>query len=299
MRRAGRVRGWTWRLAPCALVLLLGLAASTAAFAQARPGAAQPAAPPSPDPDASVFEDVDECDLLAAHPNDPERLAEGVADDQIIPRLAMRACEAALRRQPNEARFVFQLGRALLAADRRQQAAQQFERAAQLNYGAGLAYLGDAFQFGHGVTANAARALELYRRALERGFKPAEGQIEMLTFDPARFTNELPALLFRGETAPFADATSPASTLYSVYLFGFVSTLVQECQALLPPAVMFPLLIRRYPDGWTPEVDVRFDVMRAGPAAEFDARAFVRRHGCDGPVAREMAGRITRFLLLP
>lgn len=243
-----------------------------------------------------MFDDVDECDLLAAHPNDPERLAEGVADDQIVPRLALRACEAALRRQPNEARFVFQMGRALLAADRRQQAAQQFERAAQLNYGAGLAYLGDAFQFGHGVTANAARALELYRRAVERGFKPAEGQIEMLTFDPARFTNQLPTLLFQGETAALADTSRQP---INVYLFGFVSTLVQECQALLPPAVMIPLLVRRYPENWTPEADVRFDVMRFAPAAEFDARAFVRRHGCDGPVAREMAGRITRFFLLP
>src|SRR6202023_83825 len=48
----------------------------------------------------SVLDDVDECDSLAAHPSDPERLADGVADDAIVPKLAVAACEAAVKRSP-------------------------------------------------------------------------------------------------------------------------------------------------------------------------------------------------------
>ena len=82
----------------------------------------------------SVFDDVDECDVLAAHPADPERLADGVADGALVPRLAVKACEAAVKQNPNELRFAYQLGRAYLAANRKDNAAEQFKRAADGNY---------------------------------------------------------------------------------------------------------------------------------------------------------------------
>lgn len=273
-----------------ALTLCLAGLIATPVSAQQRP-----ATTPAADNTASAFDEVDECDLLAAHPSDPERVAEGVADDAIVPRLALRACEAAVKRAPEEARFSFQFGRALLAADRRPAAAQQFERAAQRNHAAALAYLGDAYQFGHGVTADAARALDAYRKSSERGFKPAEAQIEMLTFDPARFITPIPTWLYQGEVTELSDLTRQP---INIYLYGFVTTLAQDCQSLFPPAVMSRVLMRRYPEGWTPEADVSVEVMRVGPAGEYDARAFIRRHGCDGPVARDMAGQITRLLVL-
>lgn len=242
---------------------------------------------------ASALDDVDECDLLAAHPSDSERVAEGVADDAIVPRLAIKACEAAVKRSPNEARFIFQLGRALLAGKRRQEAVQKFEQVAQRDYAAGLAYLGDAYQFGYGVKADAQKALEAYRKAVERGFEPAQGQIEMLTFQPEKYLTDIPALLFRGEVASLTDATRQPM---NVYLYGFVTTLAQECHSLLPPIAMRQVLVRRYPSGWTPEADVTVDVMRTGPAGEFDAKAFVQRHGCDGPIAKEMGERLATLL---
>ena len=86
-----------------------------------------------------MFNDVDECDLLAAHPADPERLADGVADGTLVPRLAVKACEAAVKQNSKELRFAYQLGRAYLAANRKDNAAEQFKRAADGNYAAAFA----------------------------------------------------------------------------------------------------------------------------------------------------------------
>ncbi len=269
--------------------LVLGLAAMPFLVGQRSDANAQ-----STDAFASALDDVDECDLLAAHPSDPERVADGIADDAIVPRLAVRACEVAVKRSPNEARFTFQLGRALLAAKRREEAAQHLERAAQRDYAAGLAYLGDAYQFGYGVKADSKRALEAYRKALARGFEPAEGQIEMLTFQADKYMTPIPSVLFQGDMSSLISTSDQA---INVYLYGFVATLAQECQSLLPPPVMLHALRRRYPDNWQPESDVHFNVMRIGPAGEYDARAFVQRHGCDGPIAREMGSRVVRLLV--
>src|SRR5688572_14032548 len=96
--------------------------------------------PQSLPPEDSVFAQVDECDVLAAHPDDPERLADGLEDDAIVPRLARMACDRAVRRSPGEARFVFQLGRALLAAGQEADATARFRQAADRGYGAAVAY---------------------------------------------------------------------------------------------------------------------------------------------------------------
>lgn len=273
------------------MALVLGLVAAPFLVGQRSDAQAQPTDVP-----ASALDDVDECDLLAAHPSDTERVAEGVADDAIVPRLAIKACEAAVKRSPNEARYVFQLGRALLAAKRRQEAVQRFEQVAQRDYAAGLAYLGDAYQFGYGVKADTAKALDAYRKAVERGFEPAEGQIEMLTFAPDKFMTPIPGLLFRGEIASLTD---PNNQPVNVYLYEFATNLAQECKSLLPPTALFHALRRRYPNEWTPDSDASVNVMRTGPAGDYDAHAFVQRHGCDGPIAREMGDRLNRLLVQP
>lgn len=249
------------------------------------------------DASVSAFDEVDECDLLAAHPSDPERVAEGVADDAIIPRLAVIACEAAMRRSPGTQRFAFQLGRGHLAAGRFADAVASFERAD--DYGAALAYLGDAYQFGQGVEADAARATRAYERASAKGFAPAAGQLEMLVFTPSAFVIEgvLEALHGADIGSLRANLGNENGPLIRAYLFSFTTVLNAECVAAVRPNAMEALFRLRYPASWQPSQDDRPDINIMGSVAEQDARTFLRRHGCDGPVATRVKVTLGRLLL--
>lgn len=262
-------------------VLRLLLVAALAALGLAKPVPAQ-----------SVFDDVDECDLLAAHPHDPERLADGVADDAIVPKLAVAACEAAAKRAAETPRFLFQLGRAYAAANRRKDAAVQYQKAAEQGYGAALAYLGDAYQFGYGVEINVEQALDAYRKAAAKGFSPAEGQIEMLSFDPAMYVIPAIGQVYAGDLRNLRTADSPA---LEAYLFAFVMALVGECGPVMPPKTVSALYNHRYPQSWTPEADSPVNVSVMGSVAEYDAKLFLRRHGCEGPVATRVKDNLNQF----
>jgi TPR repeat protein len=243
----------------------------------------------------SVLDDVDECDSLAAHASDPERLADGVADDAIVPKLAIAACEAAVKRLPEQPRFTFQLGRAYGAANRQKDAFMQYQKAGEQGYGAALAYLGDAYQFGHGAEVNAEKALDAYRKAAAKGFVPAQGQIEMLTFDPAMYVLPAMGLLNAGDLANLRAPDAPLQA----YLFGIALALGNECGSVLTPKAVFSLYNRRYPPTWTPEADAPVNVSIMGSIAEYDAKLFLRRHGCEGPVAARVKDNLNRLYLNP
>lgn len=257
-------------------------------------GIALAASGPSAAQDGSVTDLVDECDVLAAHPGDPERMSDGLADDAIVPRLAIMACEAAARRAPADARFSFQLGRAYLAAGRHKEAAEEFRNAADRGYGAALGYLGDAYQFGHGVEADIGKALDAYRRALAKGFAAAESQIEMLTFDPAIFVVPAVGLLYSGDLQSFRGADTPQ---LRAYLFSFVMALGGECGTVLKPKAVEALYNRRYPKTWKPDDDATVSVTIMDSIAEYDAGLFLRRHGCEGPAATRLKDQLNRLLL--
>src|SRR5688572_17258517 len=92
--------------------------------------------------ESAIFALVTECDLLAAHPADPQRMSDGVSDDEIVPRLAITACQAAMKKAPNDPRHAFHMGRAQLALGRKAEAKTYFDAAAKQNYAAAFAYLG-------------------------------------------------------------------------------------------------------------------------------------------------------------
>ena len=56
--------------------------------------------------------DVTECDRLAAHPNDPEKVTEGVSQDAMDKPAAIEACRAAVAVDPDNPRLNYQLARA-------------------------------------------------------------------------------------------------------------------------------------------------------------------------------------------
>jgi hypothetical protein len=61
------------------------------------------------------------CDELAANPNDPRRVGEGVAFQALKTqaREAITSCELAVTQNPNELRLKYQLGRVLEWVDRK------------------------------------------------------------------------------------------------------------------------------------------------------------------------------------
>lgn len=256
----------------------------------------------------SVFDQVDECDMLAAHPADPQRTADGVADDAIVPRLAILACDAALKRQPREARFGFQLARAQLAAGNHQDAFTLFSRVAGplltsatakpdegKSYAAAHGYLGDAYLMGHGVKADVDKATQHYASAVAGKFEPAKKQMEVTRFNPAQYQygsmldaltqNQFDKVKAKAGEAPFRG-----------YLHNMVLKLVDECEPFLEPKSLLGLFYFRYPSGWSPDKEgAETDVAIRTAIGEVDAEQFVKRYGCEGPVAKQMFAGMNGF----
>lgn len=104
------------------------------------------------------------CDRLAAHPADTKRVVDGVAWDLMNGRLAVQACEDAVKLHPQELRFQYQLGRALLRAKRRDEGLPYLFDVAEKGYLVAFANIGGTYQFDLG---NLAEALKWYRRGAD------------------------------------------------------------------------------------------------------------------------------------
>jgi TPR repeat protein len=126
------------------------------------------------------FADVHKCDEFAAHPDDPGKWAEGVAEESLLPGPAVKLCTQAVEEHPGTARFHFQLGRALWAAGRIDEGVEVFLTAQEMEYAPAYAYLGDAYQEGlvPGEPADPEFAQQLYTLAAEGGFEPARAILE-------------------------------------------------------------------------------------------------------------------------
>ena len=243
--------------------------------------------------ESSVFDLITECDLLAAHPADPQRMADGVVDDEIVPRLAITACQAALKKAPNDPRHSFHMGRAQLALGRRAEAKTYFDAAAKQKYAAAFAYLGDMYQFGLGVQANAATALDYYKKALQGEFQPAEDQIKQLTFDPSLFVSSAIAELYNRTFDIGATAKEP---LLRNYVFNVVLNTMEECGSYLKPGSLARFYLFRYPKGsWSAEQEEDIMVMIQTSVGEFDAKTFLERYGCNGPVAKRVFANMDHY----
>jgi len=129
------------------------------------------AAPPA----STLAKAVQQCDALAAHPDDPEAFAAGVADDKLNAKAVIQACEAAIKADPEPPRLHFQLARGYLKADRFEDATEQLLTAAEADHGGALAYLADLHVAGApGIEADPMLAKTLYEKAVASGFEPAK-----------------------------------------------------------------------------------------------------------------------------
>jgi TPR repeat protein len=107
-----------------------------------------------------------ECDRLAAHPADSQRVAGGVQYDLMDFRGAIRACGEALKQYPGSPRLHYQLGRALLRGQRREEAMAHLLEAADKGHLAAFGTLGNVYA---GDLRNPAEGLRWLQRGIERG----------------------------------------------------------------------------------------------------------------------------------
>lgn len=246
-----------------------------------------------------VLESITDCDVLAAHPDDPQRVAQGVADDQIVHSLAIEACNNALKAEASQPRFAFQLGRAKLASGLKAEATLDFRKAADVNYAAAWAYLGDAFQFGHVGQPAYQDAANAYSKALQLGFQPAKGLLEMMFFDKSQYGSDLIDLFYTGDFRELQLRVGESPTRHEemAYIFAFSQKAIAECTLPFAAKSIAPLYVQRMQI--TLDSDVAKSARFAGAEAsgEYDATIFLKKHGCESPVSRQVFGNFDRFMV--
>lgn len=152
-----RGAGIAARAALAVALLAAGLAASPA------PASAQAWSPP---PGAVVTE----CDRLAAHPEDPDRVAPGVPQAQVDTARAIEACRAAVAADPRNPRLNYQLARALGYAGRGREAGPYRDAAVAGNYPQALFVVGFIHLFGlNEAERDPCKAADLIRRSARAG----------------------------------------------------------------------------------------------------------------------------------
>ncbi len=114
------------------------------------------------------------CDLLAAHPFDPDRIGPGVVSWDMDHERALPACEAAVAAEPDNVRLAFQFGRALERAQRYDEARAQFQRAADRGHVPAMSSLALMLLYRENPSlTDQPVALALLRRAVDAGFVSA------------------------------------------------------------------------------------------------------------------------------
>ncbi len=123
---------------------------------------------------------VDDCDILAAHPDDPDAVSKGTDFDFINPARAISVCSAAVRKYPDEKRFAFQLARAVHATKDYKSARSAYEELAKEGYSAAQNNLGVMYENGEGVREDVAEAAKWFRLAAEHGHAGAQNSLGLL-----------------------------------------------------------------------------------------------------------------------
>lgn len=116
----------------------------------------------------------DACDAAAAHPSDPDRVGAGVPTAQVVTHVAIPACRAAVEREPEEARFRYQLGRALVYWARANEASAD-EGVAHVRAAAERGYRQAEFVLGllYAERGDRCAAEPWYKAAADQGLKSA------------------------------------------------------------------------------------------------------------------------------
>ncbi|MGD8558234.1 MAG: tetratricopeptide repeat protein [Gammaproteobacteria bacterium] len=127
-------------------------------------------------------ESVTECDRLAAHPQDPNKIATGIAWNELDASAALSACEAALDRDPANPRLQYQYGRSYDKQKYLRDAVRWYREAAQQGYASAQNSLGYAYERGEGVEASYQKAFTWYQKAARQGHAQAQNNLGTLYY---------------------------------------------------------------------------------------------------------------------
>ncbi len=119
---------------------------------------------------------ITECDQLAAHPWDPQKIADGVYWNMLRPEEALRACKIAITRDPSP-RHTYQYARTLAKSKQYKAAAIWYRKAADLGYAQAQFALGDAHEFGEGMAKDLDLAGKWYKKAVAHGHVQASDKL--------------------------------------------------------------------------------------------------------------------------
>ena len=108
-------------------------------------------------------DEVTRCDLLAAHPLDPDRITEGVGSSAMDFDQAIAACTAAVSEDPENPRLNYQLGRVYFYDGQTDESMPHLELAAAAGYRQAQFVLGYVYDTGlGGVQIDACKAEALW-----------------------------------------------------------------------------------------------------------------------------------------
>ncbi|RUV57281.1 tetratricopeptide repeat protein [Mesorhizobium sp. M5C.F.Ca.IN.020.29.1.1] len=111
---------------------------------------------------------VDPCDSAAGEPLDLQGVVPGLLPNEIGAD-AVKLCEAAVKAYPDVARFRYELGRALLAAGKVEQARKAIQQAADRGHVRAVFELGYLYATGTGVAVDRKQANTFYAAAADKG----------------------------------------------------------------------------------------------------------------------------------
>ncbi len=109
---------------------------------------------------------ITDCDRLASHPADPDKVLPGIEHAQVdLPR-AEAACRAAIAADPLSGRAHYQLGRVLFYERRTEEALAVLQRAADIGYRQAIFVLGSVYFDGTQAPRDDCRAAKLWQRSI-------------------------------------------------------------------------------------------------------------------------------------
>ena len=157
----------------------------------------------------NVHAAVTQCDIAAAHPDDPQKVTTGVAFQNINIESALLACEQEVTRQPDNSRIQFQYARVLDKQKSYDKAFIFYRMAASQGHMLAQNSLGMAYEWGQGVKVNLQQALNWYQKAARQGYAQAQNNLGTM-YDIGRAVDEdqQQALHWFRKAAQQGDATA-------------------------------------------------------------------------------------------
>lgn len=264
------------------------------------------------------YEQVHTSDEYAAHPRDPDRMAPGVEMDKIVPRLALKHCEQAVKEHPGTARFHYQLGRAYAASGRHEDAFRCYLKADAMGYRMAAYDLGIAYAEGQRVPMDEGKAAEYFSKASKSGVDAKE-MLARLVFSAEGYSN--PDFFQAAYEGKLKDANPGRLAAYlTEFLSMFRNT--DDCRSVVSGVAYSRIAEHGQMDvlgqmlggmansrsgrppgdftaaakeGYETGREFRLNVAMQVDKARTDAQLFYDRHGCNSPVAKRFFKNIETY----